>query len=67
MPPTLRITHVTSFYPPHNFGGDGVQVRRLARAQARRGHDVSVICSPGAFAWITGKHGKGEVGYAFAV
>lgn len=34
---------VTTFYPPYNFGGDGIFVQRLARALAERGHLVSVI------------------------
>lgn len=45
----LRIVHVTTFYPPHAFGGDGVHVQRLAEAQLRRGHEVEVVWSPGAF------------------
>lgn len=39
----LRICMVTTFYPPHNFGGDGIGVQRLAHAFARRGHEVTVI------------------------
>ena len=34
---------VTTFYPPFNFGGDGVYVRRLANALARRGDEVHVV------------------------
>ncbi|HUF30746.1 MAG TPA: glycosyltransferase family 4 protein [Gemmatimonadaceae bacterium] len=40
----LRFAYVTTFYPPHNFGGDGIGVQRWARALARRGHHVTVIC-----------------------
>ena len=39
----LRFSMVTTFYPPHNFGGDGIAVQRLARALVRRGHQVTVI------------------------
>lgn len=39
----LRFCMVTTFYPPHNFGGDGIAIRRLARALVRRGHHVEVI------------------------
>jgi glycosyltransferase involved in cell wall biosynthesis len=42
----LDITHVTTFYPPTSFGGDAVYVQRLARAQARRGHNVRVVHAP---------------------
>ena len=45
----LAITHITTFYPPTSFGGDGVHVHRLAAAQARRGHDVRVLHAPRAF------------------
>jgi glycosyltransferase involved in cell wall biosynthesis len=34
---------ITTFYPPYNFGGDGIFVQRLADALARRGHLVTVI------------------------
>ncbi len=39
----MRFALVTTFYPPANFGGDGVFVRQLARALAARGHAVEVI------------------------
>jgi glycosyltransferase involved in cell wall biosynthesis len=39
----LRFCMITTFYPPYNFGGDGIGVQRLSRALARRGHQVTVI------------------------
>jgi glycosyltransferase involved in cell wall biosynthesis len=39
----LRFAMLTTFYPPHNFGGDGIAIQRLSRALARRGHHVTVI------------------------
>jgi len=39
----LRFAMVTTFYPPHNFGGDGIAVQRLSRALVRRGHRVTVL------------------------
>lgn len=39
----LRIAMVTTFYPPYNFGGDGIAVRRLSRSLVERGHHVTVI------------------------
>lgn len=41
----MRFCFLTTFYPPWNFGGDGIQVQRLARALVRRGHDVTVLHS----------------------
>jgi glycosyltransferase involved in cell wall biosynthesis len=38
-----RFCLVTTFYPPYNFGGDGIAVRRLAVALAERGHHVEVV------------------------
>ncbi len=45
----LRFALVTTFFPPYHFGGDGVAVRRLAHAIARRGHEVEVIHDVDAF------------------
>jgi glycosyltransferase involved in cell wall biosynthesis len=39
----LNFLHLTTFYPPWNFGGDGIQVYRLAHALAARGHHVDVV------------------------
>ena len=42
----MRFCLATTFYPPWSFGGDGVFVRRLARALVRRGHEVRVVFRP---------------------
>jgi glycosyltransferase involved in cell wall biosynthesis len=39
----LRFCLLTTFYPPFNFGGDGIDVQRTARALVARGHQVTVI------------------------
>ena len=39
----LRFAFLTTFYPPYNFGGDGIGIQRLAQALARAGHQVTVI------------------------
>lgn len=39
----LKIALINTFYPPFNFGGDGVYVRRFAHALARLGCDVRVL------------------------
>ena len=39
----LHFCMVTTFYPPYNFGGDGMGIQRLSRALVRRGHQVTVL------------------------
>jgi glycosyltransferase involved in cell wall biosynthesis len=39
----LRFCMLTTFYPPHHFGGDAMGVQRLSRALVRRGHHVTVV------------------------
>jgi glycosyltransferase involved in cell wall biosynthesis len=45
---------VTTFYPPHNFGGDGIFVRRLAREMSQRGHSVEVVYNVDAYRALGG-------------
>jgi len=51
----LRFCMVTSFYPPYNFGGDGVYVHALSNELARRGHEVHVIHCKDAFRLLAGR------------
>lgn len=39
----MRFCHVTTFYPPWNFGGDGIAIRTICEALANRGHEVDVV------------------------
>ena len=48
----LRFCHVTTFYPPYNFGGDGIGIQRLVRALNRRGHHNTVIHDVDAFSML---------------
>ena len=34
---------LTTFYPPHHFGGDAIGIQRLVHGLARRGHEVTVL------------------------
>lgn len=45
----LSVCIVSTFYPPYNFGGDGIYAHRLANGLARRGHHVTVLHSPAAY------------------
>jgi glycosyltransferase involved in cell wall biosynthesis len=49
----LSVCIVTTFYPPYNFGGDGIYAHRLANGLARRGHQVTVLHSPTAYQMMT--------------
>ena len=49
----LRFCMVTTFYPPHNFGGDGMGIQRLSEALARRGHEVTVIHDTDAYTMLS--------------
>lgn len=46
----MRICHVTTFYPPENYGGDGILVREICEALADAGHEVDVVHCRDAFA-----------------
>jgi glycosyltransferase involved in cell wall biosynthesis len=46
---SLRFCMVTTFYPPYNFGGDGIGVQRLSQALVRRGHKVTVLQDTDAY------------------
>jgi glycosyltransferase involved in cell wall biosynthesis len=39
----LGFAFLTTFYPPYNFGGDGIGIQRLARGLVRAGHRVTVF------------------------
>jgi glycosyltransferase involved in cell wall biosynthesis len=46
---------ITTFYPPYNFGGDGIFVHRLSNELARRGHQVDVIHCTDAYRLVAGQ------------
>jgi glycosyltransferase involved in cell wall biosynthesis len=50
----MRFCLFTTFYPPFNFGGDGIDVQRTARALVARGHDVTVVHDIDAHRWLSG-------------
>jgi glycosyltransferase involved in cell wall biosynthesis len=51
----LKFCLLTTFYPPFNFGGDGIDVQRTAKALARRGHQVTVVHDVDAYEWVAGR------------
>jgi glycosyltransferase involved in cell wall biosynthesis len=53
---------VTTFYPPYNFGGDGMAVQRLSRALVRRGHQVTVIHDADAYEVLSPRPAPADTG-----
>ncbi len=52
----MKFCMVSTFFGAHSFGGDAAYVDRLARALARRGHDVHIIYCRDAFEAVRGDH-----------
>lgn len=50
----LRFCMVSTFYPPYNFGGDGMHIYRLSNELARRGHSVDVLYCEDSFMYMNG-------------
>jgi hypothetical protein len=51
---------VSTFYPPYNFGGDGMHIYRLSNALAKRGHTVDVFHCEDAFLLMNGSRPTAE-------
>lgn len=51
----LSFCLVTTFYPPFNFGGDGIDVQRMATALVKRGHRVTVMHDVNSYEWLSGR------------
>lgn len=49
----MRFCMITTFYPPHHFGGDAVGTRRLAEGLAAAGHEVEVVCDTDGWRALT--------------
>jgi glycosyltransferase involved in cell wall biosynthesis len=54
----LRFCMLATFYPPASFGGDAIQVERLAVALAERGHEVTVVHSQEAYEALRRRRGS---------
>jgi glycosyltransferase involved in cell wall biosynthesis len=52
----LRFCMLTTFFPPQNFGGDGIFIHRLVNELGRRGHRVDVIHDVDAYRMLGGRH-----------
>lgn len=50
----LKFCMITTFYPPQNFGGDGIFIHRLANELAKAGHTIDVIHDVDAYRSLGG-------------
>jgi glycosyltransferase involved in cell wall biosynthesis len=51
----LKFCMISTFYPPFNFGGDGMHIYRLSNELARRGHSVDVFHCEDSFLMLNKK------------
>jgi glycosyltransferase involved in cell wall biosynthesis len=51
----MRFCMVTTFYPPHAFGGDAVFVQQLSNELGKRGHQVEVVYCRDAYNLMGGR------------
>lgn len=56
----LKICMITTFYPPYNFGGDGIFIYRLTNELAARGHSVDVIHCRDSYLLLEPRGPKGD-------
>lgn len=56
----LKFCMISTFYPPHSFGGDAMYIYRLSNELARRGHFVDVFYSEDAYNLLEKSGAKGN-------
>lgn len=57
---SLNFCMITTFYPPYNFGGDGMGIYRLANEIAKIGHKVDIIHCKDAYLTLNPKGPMGN-------
>ena len=56
----LNFLMITTFYPPYNFGGDGIYIYRLCNELARQGHKVDIVHDVDAYEVLEKSGPKGD-------
>lgn len=56
----MRVCMLTTFFPPHHFGGDAIHVHQLSRALAARGHEVDVVYNADAYRLLSRGRSAGD-------
>jgi glycosyltransferase involved in cell wall biosynthesis len=51
----LSFLMLTTFYPPYNFGGDGIGIQRLSRGLVNAGHKVTIVHDADAYISLAGR------------
>ncbi len=51
---------ITTFFPPYNFGGDGIFIYRLVNELAKRGHQIDVVHCADAYLLLQPKGPQGD-------
>lgn len=54
----LRFCMLTTFFPPQNFGGDGIFIYRLVNELGKLGHSVDVVHDVDAYRLLGGREDK---------
>ena len=56
----LKFLMLTTFYPPYNFGGDGIYIYRLCNELAKRGHRIDIVHCVDSYNLLAKDGPKGE-------
>ncbi len=56
----MKFCMITTFFPPYNFGGDGIFIYRLVNELAKRGHQVDVVHCEDAYLLLQPKGPQGD-------
>lgn len=56
----MKFCMITTFFPPYNFGGDGIFIYRLVNELAKRGHRVDVVHCEDAYLLLQPKGPQGD-------
>ncbi|NIV14953.1 MAG: glycosyltransferase, partial [Aliifodinibius sp.] len=57
---SLKFLMMTTFYPPYNFGGDGIYIYRLCNELAKRGHTIDIVHCVDAYEVLEKRGPKGK-------
>lgn len=56
----MKFCMITTFFPPYNFGGDGIFIYRLVNELGKRGHQVDVVHCEDAYLLLQPRGPQGD-------